>query len=67
MSVSSIQIGDLINLGVSNNPVASQSNSTADQYFRVGEVVNKTSDGITIDFSYPRIDVTVVSINKESS
>ena len=67
LTVSSIQIGDLIPLGVSSNPQASQTNSTSDQYVRIGEVSNKTADGITIDFSYPTVDITVDSINQAPS
>jgi hypothetical protein len=66
LSVSSIQVGDLMPLGVSDTPMASpQSSST--QYFRLAEVVNKTQDGITLDFSYPSIDITVTSINQATS
>ncbi len=67
LSLSSIQVGDMIPLGVSNSQTASQVNSTGPQYVRIGEIVNKTTDGITIDFSYPTIDVTVTSINEASS
>ncbi|MFZ1127410.1 hypothetical protein [Methanoregula sp.] len=67
MSLSSIQNGELIALGVSSNPEAAQVNSTAQSYVRIGEVANKTPDGITIDFSYPSADVTVESINAASS
>ncbi|MFZ1903226.1 MAG: hypothetical protein WAU66_08015 [Methanoregula sp.] len=67
MSLSSVQIGELIALGVSSSANAAQANSTEPAYVRIGEVSNKTPDGITIDFSYPSVDVTVVSINQASS
>jgi hypothetical protein len=67
MSLSSVQVGQLIALGVSSNPYAYETNSTAPSYVRIGEVANKTADGITIDFSYPSVDVTVESINAASS
>jgi len=67
MSLSSVQIGEMIALGVSSTNEADKVNVTAPQYVRIGEVVNKTPDGINLDFSYPSIDVTVVSINKASS
>jgi len=66
MSLSSMQVGQLIALGVSDNPEAA-GNSTAQYYVRIGEITNKTPDGITLDFSYPSVDVTVVSINKATS
>jgi len=65
MSLSSIQVGELIYLGA--GPEAMQTNSSAPSYLRIGEVSNKTADGITIDISYPSVDVTVESINAASS
>ena len=59
-----MEVGQLIALGVSENPDAVSENSTAQYYVRIGEITNKTSDGITLDFAYPSVDVTVVSINK---
>jgi len=67
MSLSSMQVGERIALGVSDNPDAALANSTSQSYVRIGEVTNKTPDGITIDFSYPSVDVTIVSINQASS
>ena len=64
MSLSSMEVGQLIALGVSDNPDAASENSTSQYYVRIGEITNKTSDGITLDFAYPSVDVTVVSINK---
>jgi hypothetical protein len=67
LSLSSMQVGQLIALGVSDNPEAASDNSTAQYYVRIGEITNKTTDGITLDFSYPSVDVTVVSVNKATS
>lgn len=67
MSLSQMSVGQLIALGVSDNPEAGAGNSTATYYTRVGEITNKTSEGITLDFAYPTADITVVSINKASS
>lgn len=67
MSLSQMSVGQLIALGVSDNQEAGAGNSTATYYTRVGEITNKTSEGITLDFAYPTADITVVSINKASS
>lgn len=64
VNFSSIKVGSILALGVSSNPEAEYSNSTSDYYMRLGEVTNKTPNDLTIDFSYPTIDVTVTSINK---
>jgi len=65
MSLSSINVGDYLNMGVSNTP--SMEDNTTPTYIRIAQVTNKTADGITIDFSYPSADVTVDSINAASS
>lgn len=67
MSLSQMGVGQLIALGVSDNPDAGTANSSATYYTRVGEITNKTSEGITLDFSYPSVDITVDTINKASS
>jgi hypothetical protein len=64
MSLSSMQVGQLIALGVSSSSDAYEANSTAPSYVRIGEVANKTADGVTIDFSYPSVDITVESITQ---
>lgn len=67
VNFSAIKVGSVLALGVSSNPQAEYSNSTSDYYMRLGEVTNKTAGDLTIDFSYPTIDVTVTSLNKASS
>jgi len=62
LNISQVQVGEIIPLGVSDNPAAAESNSTASYYVRLGEITDKTADGITLDFSYPSIQVTIVSI-----
>jgi signal peptidase I len=62
LNITSVQVGDIIPLGVSDNPAAAEANSTASYYIRLGEITNKTADGVTFDFSHPAIQVTVVSI-----
>ncbi|HNX17617.1 MAG TPA: hypothetical protein PKM50_04710 [Methanoregula sp.] len=67
MNISAVEVGQLVALGVSDNPEAADANSTAQYYIRIGEVTNKTPAGITLDFAYPTVDVTVVSVNAETS
>jgi len=64
LNLSDVQVGYVIPLGVSENPEAQTENTTATYYIRLGEVTDKTADGVTIDFSQPIVDVSVVSINK---
>ena len=64
LNLSDVQVGYVIPLGVSENQDAATENSTATYYVRLGEVTNKTTNGVTIDFAHPIIDVSIVSINK---
>ena len=64
INLSDIRIGDSFFMGVSDNPEIAANNTSANTYLRVGEVANKSFDGIMVDFGYPVIDVKVVSINK---
>ena len=63
LNLSTVQVGTLIPLGVSENQDAITENSTANYYIRLGEITEKTDEGVTIDFAHPNIDVRVISIN----
>jgi hypothetical protein len=63
LNITNFRIGDPLTMGVSSNPSAVDSNSTADTYLRIAEVTNITPQGIGIDFGYPKADVSIVSIN----
>nr|WP_319375149.1 hypothetical protein [uncultured Methanoregula sp.] len=62
VNLSNIRVGDVLAMGVSNNPLEEKSNTTA-LNFRVAEITGKTDSGATVDFGYPRIDVKVAAIN----
>jgi hypothetical protein len=65
INLSDITIGDSFFMGVSDNPEAAANITSANSYLRIGEVANKSPEGIVVDFSFPVIDVRVVSINKQ--
>ncbi|MFA5332116.1 MAG: hypothetical protein WC342_07030 [Methanoregula sp.] len=65
MNITRAVVGEKLALGVSNNPT--MSNSSTDYSIRIGEIINKTPEGVGIDFSYPSIKVTVVSRNGGTS
>ncbi|MGA2161389.1 MAG: hypothetical protein ABSG28_04200 [Methanoregula sp.] len=66
MNISRINVGDGLYLGVSSVPVSNLTNSSV-YYIRDADVTSKTDSGIVVDLNYPRIDVTVDSINKAST
>ncbi|MDD1691660.1 MAG: hypothetical protein LUQ05_00530 [Methanoregula sp.] len=63
INMSDIRVGDSFFMGVSDNPESAANNTSANAYLRIGEVAGKTPEGIVVDFSFPRIDVRVVTIN----
>jgi len=63
INLSDIRVGDNFFMGVSDNPEEAANSTNATSYLRIGEVANKSSDGVVVDFSYPGINVRVVSIN----
>jgi len=64
VNISNINIGDILAMGVSDNPEAEVSNTSAITYIRTGEITQKTQSGVVVDFGYPVADVRIVSINK---
>jgi hypothetical protein len=63
VNISDINIGDVLTMGVSDNPEAEVSNTSSVTYVRTGEITQKTQSGVVVDFGYPYADVRVVSIN----
>lgn len=63
LNVSSLQVGEVLALGVSDNPDAAVTNTSV-YYIRMGEIANVTADGVMLDFAHPNMDISVVSINK---
>jgi hypothetical protein len=63
VNISDINIGDILAMGVSDNPEAEVSNTSAITYIRTGEITQKTQSGVVVDFGYPVAEVRVVSIN----
>ncbi len=58
-----VKIGDVLAMGVSDNPDAADSNSSSIRYSRYGQVINKNDEGVVVDFGYPTADISIVSIN----
>jgi hypothetical protein len=64
VNISDISVGDVLAMGVSDNPTAEVNSTAAISYIRTGEVTQKTQSGVVVDFGYPAADIKVVSINK---
>ena len=63
VNLSDLNIGDVIPMGVGDNPEEVASNKSSITYMRIGEVSRKSAEGAVVDFGYPAIDMRVVSIN----
>lgn len=63
IDMNSINVGDQFAMGVSDNPEEMATNESAKTFIRISEVIRKTDGGIVVDFSYPKADIRVVSIN----
>jgi hypothetical protein len=64
VNITDVHMGDQVTMGVSDTPEL-EKNATASSYsLRIGTVTKKSADGVSIDFGYPSIDVTIVSITK---
>jgi hypothetical protein len=65
INLSDITLGDSFFMGVSDNPEGAANNTSGNTYLRIGEVTKKSPEGVVVDFSFPVIDVRVVTINKQ--
>ena len=63
LNITDFRLGDPLAMGVSSDPSAVNSNSTAVTYLRIAEVTNISAQGIAVNFGYPTADVSIVSIN----
>jgi hypothetical protein len=65
INMSSIQVGDTLAMGVSDNPNATAANSSATTDIRIGEVTRISPAGVVVDFGYPSADISVVTVTKQ--
>lgn len=66
VNISDIRIGDILSMGVSDNPDSMTSNSSI-VYTRIGQVTSKSDErSVMVDFGYPSADIKIVSINANS-
>ncbi|MCX6683480.1 MAG: hypothetical protein NTZ37_01940 [Methanoregula sp.] len=65
INLTDVSIGDNFFMGVSDNSEKVTNSTTPNTYLRIGEVTSKSSEGVVVDLSYPVVEVSVVSINKQ--
>ena len=50
-------------MGVSDPSEEVVNNTKANSFLRIGEVINKSPEGVVVDLSFKNVDIKVVSIN----
>ena len=66
VNLSDLNVGDIIPMGVGENPEEMASNKSSVSYMRIGEVSRISPEGAVVDFGYPTADIRIVSINKNN-
>jgi len=64
VNLSDMYVGEVLTMGVSDNPEEMAANKSSLSYMRVGSVSRITPSGAVVDFGYPSADIRIVSINK---
>jgi hypothetical protein len=65
VNMSTINVGDVLAMAVSDNPEEMATNISAVTYVRIAEIASKTPQGVVVDFGYPAADIAVYSINNK--
>jgi hypothetical protein len=66
VNLSDLNVGDIIPMGVGENPEEMASNKSSVSYMRIGEISRISPEGAVVDFGYPSADIRIVSINKNN-
>lgn len=66
VSMDELVVGDLLAMGVSDDPQEMATNSSAIVYTRLGVITGKTAEGIIVDSGFPSVDISVAAINPRS-
>ena len=64
VNITEVYIGNQVTMGVSDTPELEKNATESSYSLRIGTVTKKSAEGVSIDFGYPSIDVTIVSITK---
>ena len=63
VNLTDISVGDNFFMGVSDPSEEVVNNTKANSFLRIGEVINKSPEGVVVDLSFTNVDIKVVSIN----
>ena len=65
VNITDLSLGDGLAMSVSDNPEGMISNTSV-VYTRIGQVISRTNESVTVDFGYPSADISIVSINAKN-
>jgi hypothetical protein len=65
INMTDISVGDSFFMGVSDTTQQVTNTTKATTFLRIGDVVDKSAEGVVVDLNYPAFEVRVVSINNQ--
>ncbi len=67
INLSMVSVGQTVVFPISENSNGEMPNSSAVEYLRLMQVIDKTSDGVTLNYNIPDLEISIVSINPRTS
>ena len=66
VTMDELREGDILAMGVSDNPDEMVTNSSSIIYTRLGVITSKTADSVIVDSGFPSVDISITAINPKS-
>jgi hypothetical protein len=66
VTMDELREGDILAMGVSDNPEEMVTNSSSIIYTRLGVITSKTADSVIVDSGFPSVDISITAINPKS-
>jgi FKBP-type peptidyl-prolyl cis-trans isomerase 2 len=66
VSMEELSEGDILAMGVSDNPEEMVTNSSSIVYTRLGVITSKTAGYVIVDSGFPSVDISITAINPSS-
>ena len=67
INLSTVSIGEIVVFPITENSNRELPNSSPVEYLRLMQVADKTSDGVTLNYNIPDLEISVVAINPRTS
>jgi hypothetical protein len=67
INLSAVSVGQTVVFPITENPNGEIPNSSAMEYLRLMQITDKTSEGVTLNYNIPDLEISVVAINPRTS